>query len=306
MKRILASCLLLLGLALPAVADDHVVIVFDTSGSMGDYMRSAGQSRLDVAKAALVNVLTKLPPTTQVGILTFNGWIYDIQKVDQERLRQAVMNVDAGGGTPLYEFIAQGATKLLEVRKSNNNAGSYKLLVVTDGEATDSGLNDDSSFADGTPKMGVLKDVLSRGIIVDSIGLDMSDDHSLKTLINGKYMRGDDPGTLTQALQKAVAEVGFGPNQDVSDEAFREIQGLPEGFVVSIIEGLTTFQNHPIGEKPYVKVVQNGVVVEVPQPGGSAPAGGGGGLLTFVLIVIGIVVVIFAIGLLKVMMEGCR
>ena len=242
-----------------AIADDHIVIVFDTSGSMNDYMRSAKKTRIEVAQDALIGVLTKIPPTTKVGILTFSGWIYDLQPVNQVELAKAVRSTRPSGGTPLYQYIAGGATRLLKERQEQGNTGSYKLLVVTDGAATDPNLNADGFYPDRTSKPGVLKDVMNRGIIVDAIGLDIPNNHALSTEINGTYMRGDDPKSLTTAIAKSVAEVGFGTNQDASDEAFKEISELPDGFVMAALKGLTTFENQPIGEKappPPIKTSQ--------------------------------------------------
>ena len=232
-----------------AIADDYIVIVFDTSGSMNDYMRVAKKTRIEVAQDSLISVLSKVPSTTQVGILSFKGWIYDLQPVDQQKAEEAIRSTRPGGGTPLYQYIALGATRLLEERKKQDNIGSYKLLVVTDGVATDDALNRESWFEDRSSKPGVLKDVLNRGIIVDAIGLEMAGNHPLSAEINGTYMRGDDPKSLTTAISKSVAEVGFGATKDTSDDAFAEISELPDGFVMAALKGLTTFENHPIGEK---------------------------------------------------------
>ena len=134
-------------------------------------------------------------------------------------------------------------------RQKRGNVGSYKLLVVSDGEAGDQVLNRASQHRDGSPKPGVLEDVKSRGIIIDAIGLDMQKDHPLSKEINGKYMRGDDPASLAKAIQSAVAEVGFAGPKDASEEAFQIVQELPETFTTSALKGLTIFANQPIGEK---------------------------------------------------------
>lgn len=245
-------------------ADDFIVIVFDTSGSMDAHMRTAGKRRMEVAQDAMLSVLTKVPDTTRVGILTFRGWVYDLDKVDRAKMETAIRSCNSGGGTPLYNYIKQGATRLLQERAKQGNVGSYKLLVVTDGEADygDRTLNDDSKRQDGTIKLGVLKDIISRGVVVDTIGLDMSSDHQLKSQINGVYMRGDDPQSIQQSLKKAIAEVGFKGNDKVSEEIFREVGDLPDGFAKAAITGLTEFQNQPIGEQPPVLVVRDGVVVQ--------------------------------------------
>lgn len=291
MKYIL-TILALCGMAGFANADDNIVIVFDTSGSMSDSMSKGGTrtTRMQVAQDALVSVLTKVPKSTKVGVLTFGGWVYDLQVVDQTKLEAAIRSTRPSGGTPLYQYISSGATRLLKERENQNNAGSYKLLVVTDGLAGDDGLNSDSTFRDGSFKPGVLKDILNRGIVVDAIGLDMANKHPLSTQINGSYMRGDDPGSLSKAIAKSVAEVGFGGTQDASDEAFKEISELPEDFVLASLKGLTTFANQPIGEKPPVEVVQpDGTTMVVPNPANDSSSGMP--FLVVGIIIAGIVVV---------------
>ena len=289
----------LFGLCAPSFADDNIVIVFDTSGSMGEYMRTAKKTRIAVAQDALVSVLSKVPDTTKVGILTFGGWIYDLQKVDRAKIEEAIRGTRPGGGTHLYSYIKQGADRLLQERQKQGNVGYYKLLVVTDGEAQDANLNGDGEWNDGTFKPGVLKDIINRSIVVDTIALEMRNDHALKNQINGTYMRGDDPSSIEQSLKKAVAEVGFNGKDDVSEAAFKEIGELPDNFVKASISGLTTYQNHPIGEKAPIRVVKDGVIVEVPDTDGAAQAagvgGGGGGWGWWLFGGLGVVVLIIII-----------
>lgn len=297
--RFIAALLAILGMAVPAFADDNIVIVFDTSGSMGEYMRSAGKTRMVVAQDALVNVLSKVPPTTKVGVVTFEGWIYDLQPVDRASLEAAIRKTRPGGGTPLYQWIKVGADRLLQERAKNLNVGYYKLLVVTDGEAQDGNLNDDGKFGDGSLKPGYLKDIVNRGVVVDAIGLEMKGGHSLRTQINGQYMAGDDPNSIERSLTKAVAEVGFGGDGGVSVEAFDTINQFPEQFVKASLTGLTSFQNQPIGELPPITVVnEDGTTAQVPNPanGPAQAAAGGMGWGWWVLIVLGVIVLVFIIG----------
>lgn len=288
--RYVLSVLLMLVSSIAYAQSDAVVIVLDTSGSMGDHMRSTGKSRMETAQDALITVLKDTPPTTKVGILTFDGWVYELGDVNQGKLQAAIRSTRPGGGTPLYEYLRAGATTLLEEREKQSNTGYYKLLVVTDGAANDTGLNQDSTFPDGSTRPGVLTDIISRNLIVDVIALDMGEDHELMQYNNGLDMKGDDERSLTASLQKAVAEVGFGGQKDTSESAFDELDGLPDNFTLAVIEGLTTFRNHPIGEMPPVEVVQkDGTVKVVPNPANeSVPDLGEGGLG-----VLGIIAMIF-------------
>ena len=238
MKKII----LFLLLCSAAKADDSLVILLDTSGSMSNLM--GNNTRMQVAQQALLNVLEKVPPTTKVGILTFHDWIYDLQPADYPKMEQAIRHARHGGGTPLYFFAKKAANRLLLERKNNLNVGNYKLLIVTDGEAQDGNLNSDHGDVPG-----VMTDILHRGITVDAIGVAMAKDHLLSTQINGSYMRGDDPESLEKSLQRAVSEIGFANSQDANVDAFQDIADLPDDFVLAVLKGLTTFQNQPIGEK---------------------------------------------------------
>ena len=68
MRQFLAGIFLLLW-PVAAIADDFVVIVFDNSGSMGTKM-AGGQTRMQTAQTALGGVLSQIPETTNVGIVT--------------------------------------------------------------------------------------------------------------------------------------------------------------------------------------------------------------------------------------------
>lgn len=285
-----------LAFASVSLADDNIVIVFDNSGSMGEYMRTAKATRMKVAQDALVSVLSKVPDTTNVGIITFDGWIYDLGKVDRPKLEAAIRGCRPNGGTPLFEYIKKGADRLLEERAKKLNVGYYKLLVVTDGEAQDTSLNQDNKWGDGSFRPGYLKDIISRGIVVDAIGLEMRQDHALKTQINGNYMRGDDPSSIEQSLKKSVAEVGFKGDDKTSEDAFSVINEMPETFVKASLQGLTEFRNQPIGELPPIRVVdENGQVKFVPNPANVPASGGGMGWGWWLLIGLGIVVVLLII-----------
>ena len=222
---------------------DNIVVLLDTSQSMETTMR-VGKTRMEVAHAALIDVLSKVPPSTNVGVLTFGGWVYELGPVDQARLQQAVLAAKPNGGTPLWAYIKTGANKLLEARQSNNNLGVYKLVVVTDVEAQDGDLAEDQRNG----KLGYLNDIKNRGLIIDAIGLDMKGDHKLATQVNGSYMRGDDPASLKAAVQQSVAEIKL--SDAGSQDLLAEINGLPDEFSRGVLVGLGVFQNQGIGEDP--------------------------------------------------------
>lgn len=225
--------------------DNNVVIVLDASGSMNTKMESGGMTRMQAAKNAILRVLQQIPENTHVGILVFSArnvqvdWVYPIGPVDEARLTEAVNRPFPGGSTPLGRYIKKGADALLARRAAQFGYGTYRLIVVTDGEASDPNVVE-----------AFIPDVLSRGIIVDAIGLDMEKDHTLATRVHS-YRRADDPEALTLALESVFAEIGADQAADgTTEDAFAEIAGLPDEIASAMLTALASSGNHPIGSTP--------------------------------------------------------
>lgn len=245
--RIWIFCITLLAIFAPCgfAADDesmsHVVIVLDGSGSMDEMMSPTPVKKMDAAKESLLRVMKSLDNDTQVGLLVFSAsasdpWVYPLGSLDMERITAAIDDIQPGGNTPLGEFIKMAADRLLEERKLRFGYGTYKLLIVTDGEAQDQHLVDEY-----TP------DVISRGITVDVIGVAMKSDHTLATRVHS-YRRADDPGELAEAIKEVFAEVNVNKKDVDSEDVFKEIAAIPDGMAAPLIKALSASGNQPIGE----------------------------------------------------------
>jgi len=224
---------------------DKVVIILDASGSMASPMGPNNTQKIAAAKAALKEVLTKIPETTHVGLLVFSGknvpdkWLYPLGPRDDAALMKAIDLPQPGGNTPLGQFIKIGADRLLEERAKQFGYGSYRLLIVTDGEATDGQLTERY-----TPE------VIARGITVDVIGVNMKQDHTLATKVHS-YRRADDPEALKKALSDILAEVsGSGATDAATQEAFDLLAPIPAELCAAMLEALSRVSNQPIGAKP--------------------------------------------------------
>lgn len=258
-----ALCLVLFA-AMPRAAtaqdvyNDNVVIVLDASGSMSRTMR--GVHKLEAAKQAIVEVLRTVPHTTQVGLLVFTstdgqaGWVYPLGPRDDARLLKALTPIRAKGGTPLGEYIKRGADRLLEQRENQLGYGTFRLLVVTDGEATDGPLTD-----------RYVPEVIAKGILLDVIGVDMAKDHALATRAHS-YRSASDPASLKRAIAEVLAEVAPG-DRDVADaDAFAMLEPLPTEAAQAIINGLKSPDNRPIGSGTFVEA-------SIPPPAGRGAPG---------------------------------
>lgn len=251
MKKFQGLCgLVILAVAMagsPVLAQeyhDNVVIVLDASGSMKDALTGTKLSKMDAAKAALKAVLQKVPPSTHVGLLVFSAanekddWIYPLGPRNDASLLQAIDRIEASGGTPLGQFIKKGADRLLQERAKQFGYGTYRLLVVTDGEAQDQELV--NSY---TP------DVMSRGITMDAIGVGMKQDHTLARKAHS-YRRANDPASLNRAITEVFAEISGTATDVAQAEAFELLAPIPSDMASTMIQALSSSGNHPIGTKP--------------------------------------------------------
>jgi len=192
------ACLLCLSMLLGGelIASQNVVIVLDDSGSMGESLRKDRRTtKIDAARSALRTVLEQLPDDSQVGVLVLNGeqdpWLAPLAPIDKAKVNLLVNRIHASGGTPLGSSMKTAADALLQAR-AKQHYGTYKLLIVTDGEAGDAELVEQ-----------YLPDIISRGLVVDVIGVDMQQNHSLATKVQ-TYRRADDASSLQQAISAVV------------------------------------------------------------------------------------------------------
>ena len=240
---------LILGGSMPAsaandVSQDNIIIVLDASGSMGRPMPGDGITKMEAAKRALKEVLAIAPETVNIGLLVFSGrnvrddWVYPLSPRDDDRLRTAIDLPEPGGGTPLGDYIKKGADRLLEQREQQYGYGTYRLLIVTDGEAQDS---------DKVERY--VSDVMSRGLTMDVIGVAMSRAHTLATKVHS-YRSADDPESLKQAVAEVLAEVGESDDTAITEDLFADISPLPDELAMAVIDALSTSGNHPIGVDP--------------------------------------------------------
>lgn len=272
-------CAILLTFAMPVMAGQNVVIVFDDSGSMGNALRSNNSiTRMEAAKTALIEVVSKLPDDTNLGVVLLNGdwgnWKIPFETLNKQNAISKIQSIEPTGSTPLGGCMKAGADVLMQNREKQRY-GIYKLLIVTDGEADDKNLVDLY-----TP------DIVSRGLTVDVIGVDMKSTHTLATKVNN-YRKADDPNSLKVAIAATFAETSG--DDKSSSEDFSIISAIPEDMAPKLLQAIQTNSNYPIGEaRPTVKIDSNGAVF-IEQPSEKmSPLG-------FVLCVVGAIFVFIVI-----------
>ena len=302
MHRTGTLCMTLLAAAAPPargqdgmVYHDNVMIVLDASGSMRDAMRGSRVIKMQAAQHALKEVLAKVPPSTHIGLLVFGGshmptdLAYPLGPRDDEALRAAIDRPQPEGGTPLGQYIKKGADLLLAERTRQMGYGTYRLLIVTDGEAQDQLLVN-----------AYTPEVLARGIAVDVIGVDMTQTHTLAH-VSTSYRRADDPAALSRAIAEVFAEVGGAADSGVAGEdAFAVLAPLPAETAQAMLTALARSGNHPIGTAPVAAKQTAGAEAPALPPAGPPPAPEpapqGRGDSLWVVLIIGVVIVVLVSG----------
>ena len=239
---------------------DNVVVVVDASGSMSTIMSGTGRDRMSVAKDALKQVLKQVPDTTHVGVLVFPraNWVYPLGPRKESMLARSIDSIQQGGGTPLGEYMKLGADALLQARQKQFGYGTYRLLIVTDGEA-----GDRQKVEDYTP------DIISRGITIDVIGVEMGSSHMLAEKAHS-YRNANNPQSLQQAISNVFAEVASNDGGTAVEDAFELIADLPDATASAMVKSLSTSGNQPIGEIPSMRAVESPEPTPVTYGGGSA------------------------------------
>lgn len=239
----------------PGVYSDNIVVVLDASGSMGAPFSGARETKMSAAKSALKQVLLQAPATAQIGVLVFSAkntssdWVYPLGPRDDARLRAAISLPEAGMSTPLGKYMKLGADCLLRQREKQFGYGSYRLLIVTDGQADDLATMESNT-----------REILARGICIDVIGVDMADEHLLARSVHA-YRRADDPASLTRAVRETFAEISNTGRDTAGADDFALLAGLPFDMAMPVLQALSESGNQPIGERATPRVHNKPVVL---------------------------------------------
>lgn len=193
----------LLSMASLAAADGKSIIVLDGSGSM--WGQIDGRPKLEIAREALAGVLTGLPATTELGLMAYGhrekGNCSDIELMvapaqgTGPAITAAANAMQFLGKTPLTESVRRAAA---ELRSTEEKA---TVILITDGIETCEA--DPCALGAELEASGV--DFTAH---VVGFGLTAEEGKTVACLAEntgGKYIEAKDAGSLTNALQTAVA-----------------------------------------------------------------------------------------------------
>lgn len=124
----------------------NVLLVLDTSGSMGD------EDRLENAKDGLRTFLAETAAQDRVGLTIFSDQIQPLIPVgpfqqNRARLEQTIGRLIPEGGTAVYDATAAGFNAVRELA-GGDTSRINAVVVLTDGEDTDSSKSVDDLVAD--------------------------------------------------------------------------------------------------------------------------------------------------------------
>jgi Ca-activated chloride channel family protein len=177
--------------------------IFDGSGSMAESLNKQCKgdkrfgSRLEGAKWSIEQFLPLVPHTVNLGLWVFdtygNSERVSLSPDNRAQFLTEVQKTRAGGRTPLTESIEQGVNRLVQQRDKQLGYGEFRLIVVTDGEAT------------GRPLPHAVAYARERRIPIYTIGLCLGADHELRRY-SVSYRAADSIEALKRGLEETLAE----------------------------------------------------------------------------------------------------
>ncbi|MBK9770988.1 MAG: VWA domain-containing protein [Candidatus Obscuribacter sp.] len=177
----------------------NIYVVFDGSGSMEESIPGSDQfsTRLAGAKWAVHQFIDGLPDNINLGLYVFDqSGSREVLPLGPDNKAEFLSQIDAvvaNNGTPLGESI-EAAVKALKVQQAKQKPyGEFRLLVVTDGHASD-------YIGRG------VKQANKSGFPLYTIGLGIGQDHELRKE-SRFYQDAKDAEQLSAALKAAGSEL---------------------------------------------------------------------------------------------------
>lgn len=175
-------------------------LVFDGSGSMSSVECSNGAKKIEAARAAVGAFARNVPAEDNLGMMAFddNGLreLVPLGSNNSMRIHKALNEVRAGAGTPLGKAIEQSHDQLQAQAMRQRGYGEYHIVVITDGEASDTGKMESQveTILANTP------------ITIHTIGFCIDDNHSLNQPGRVIYKAANNPDELAKGLETVLAE----------------------------------------------------------------------------------------------------
>jgi len=182
-----------------ASTTSNFYFLFDMSGSMDE--NCSGKSKIDGAKEAITRFLKNIPDDVNIGLMLFGtrggegyGEVLPIGSGNKDEFLKIISSLQPDGRTPLGEALLASIDKIIEQYKKQLGYGTYRIIIITDGEQTGIDLKQPCKY------------LAQHGFIgLYSIGLCMKSSHTLKKY-SLSYRDANNYEELEQALIEATAE----------------------------------------------------------------------------------------------------
>jgi len=191
----------------------HVLFLMDVSGSMGEMVGAAGQTKLELAQTAAIEAFEGFADDDEVGLWAFSSelgprgepWL-DMQDVGPAakavpKMQADVASMVAGGGTALYATLREAQSMMLEdLDPKRINA----IILLSDGKNEYPPDNDLDSLLDQLAGESV-----DTSVRVFPIGYGQGADPAALTAIadasRGTYYEASDPTSIEKVLTSVLS-----------------------------------------------------------------------------------------------------
>ena len=186
----------------PLLTRTNYMVVLDMSGSMGsDRCAGSYESKSAAAKAALNAWVDSVDREANLGLIIFDdrGPSVRVNLGQDNRLdfREHVNSSRPAGGTPLLTSVRLAHEELTERARYQQGYGTYRLMVITDGEHSDG--------EDPSDEIERIAGNAANPIELHTIGFCI-DDSALNQPGVTLYRSARNPEELAQGLDSVLAE----------------------------------------------------------------------------------------------------
>ncbi|MDQ8044776.1 MAG: VWA domain-containing protein [Solirubrobacteraceae bacterium] len=195
-----------------------VMLVIDASGSME--ADDVSPTRLDAAKQAVSDFLSKVPKQMQVGVMAYSDQVEAVQAptTDRQLVKDATAQIQAGGGTATGDALT-AALQRLRTNQTTTNRTPAAILLLSDG-ATTAGV-DPTGVAETAKQQDVPISTVALGTANGTVTLgpgftravppDPETLSQIAQLSGGKAFTASDSSTLSSVYKQMGSKLGTRP-----------------------------------------------------------------------------------------------